>query len=106
MGHPPVGEPFDENVVQCGLLREILGIPFGTVAFDRAWVTPTVRGLAQAAYDNRSLPDGALEGARLLILADALEEAGCTEPALLSHLREPGLHVRGCWVLDLLLGRG
>jgi hypothetical protein len=39
------------------------------------------------------------------ILADALEEAGCTDAAILSHLRGPGPHVRGCWVVDLLLGK-
>jgi hypothetical protein len=59
--------------------------------------------LAQAAYDNRILPAGTLDPARLAILADALEEAGCDNADILSHLRGPGPHVRGCWPVDLLL---
>jgi hypothetical protein len=61
--------------------------------------------LATAIYDERSLPDGALDALRLRILADALEEAGCADADLLGHLRSPGPHVRGCWPLDVLLGR-
>jgi hypothetical protein len=61
--------------------------------------------LAQVAYDQRLLPSGMLEPARLALLADALEEAGCTNADLLGHLRGPGPHVRGCWALDLLLGK-
>ena len=44
--------------------------------------------------------------ARMPTLADALEEAGCTNADILAHCRQPGEHVRGCWVLDLLLGKG
>jgi hypothetical protein len=61
--------------------------------------------LAQAAYDQRELPAGTLDPTRLAVLADALEEAGCDQADLLSHLRDPGPHVRGCWVIDLLLGK-
>jgi hypothetical protein len=57
-----------------------------------------VRTLAQAIYDEHRFQD-------LPILADALDEAGCTNADLLSHLRGPGPHVRGCWALDLLLGK-
>jgi hypothetical protein len=39
------------------------------------------------------------------ILADALQDAGCNNDAILNHCREPGEHVRGCWVVDLVLGR-
>jgi hypothetical protein len=39
------------------------------------------------------------------ILADALEEAGCNNADILAHCREPGVHVRGCWVVDLLLAK-
>jgi hypothetical protein len=42
---------------------------------------------------------------RLPVLADALEEAGCTISDILDHCRGPGPHVRGCWVVDLLLGK-
>ena len=62
--------------------------------------------LAHAAYDERTLPSGHLDPARLAVLSDALEDAGCTDAAVLGHLRGPGPHVRGCHVLDLLLGRG
>jgi hypothetical protein len=61
--------------------------------------------LAQAAYDDRHLPAGTLDNGRLAILADALEEAGCTDADVLGHLRGPGPHVRGCWAVDLLLGK-
>jgi hypothetical protein len=87
------------------LSREIFGNPFRPVALDPAWRTATVLALARAAYEERSLPSGILDAARLSILADALEDAGCSEPAILSHLRGPGPHVRGCWVVDLLLER-
>jgi hypothetical protein len=61
--------------------------------------------LAEAAYEERSLPRGTLDADRLAVLADALEEAGCADPDLLGHLRGPGPHVRGCWALDLVLGK-
>jgi hypothetical protein len=57
-----------------------------------------IRHLARAIYDERRWDD-------LGILADALEEAGCTDADMLNHCRGPGLHARGCWVVDLLLGK-
>jgi hypothetical protein len=87
------------------LVRCIFGNPFRPVALYLGWLTPTVKALAQAAYEERVLPSGELDLARLKILADALEEAGCSETAILDHLRGPGPHVRGCWVVDLLTGR-
>ena len=87
------------------LLRCIFGNPFRLVTLAPAWLTPTVLALAQAAYDDRVLPAGTLEPARLAVLADALADAGCTDGDLLTHLRGPGPHVRGCWVVDLLLGK-
>jgi hypothetical protein len=64
-----------------------------------------VVALAQAAYDNRTLPAGTLDPVRFAVLADALEDAGCDNADILNHLRGPGPHVRGCWVLDLPLGK-
>ena len=63
-----------------------------------SWNGGTVAGLARSVYDERRFAD-------LPILADALEEAGCDNAELLTHLRGPGPHVRGCWALDLLLGK-
>jgi hypothetical protein len=62
--------------------------------------------MAVHIYDHRRLPEGALDGASLAVLADALDEAGCTDPDIPAHCRQPGPHVRGCWVIDLLLGKG
>jgi hypothetical protein len=52
------------------------------------------------------VPSGALEEDLLGVLADALEEAGCADEAMLGHLRGPGPHVAGCWAVDALTGRG
>jgi hypothetical protein len=94
-----------ERGAELTLVRDVFGNLFRPVPADSAWLTPTVRALAQAAYDNHTLPAGTLEPARLAVLADALEEAGCDSADILSHLRGPGPHVRGCWPLDLLLGK-
>jgi hypothetical protein len=56
-------------------------------------------------YEERELPSGHLDAARLAVLAGVLEEAGATDPRLLGHLRSPGPHVRGCFALDALTGR-
>lgn len=90
---------------QANVLRCIFGNPFRPVALDAALRTPDVLALAQAAYDKRKLPAGTLNPKRLAVLADALEDAGCTDTEILSHLRGPGPHVRGCWPVDLLLGK-
>jgi hypothetical protein len=95
----------EEREVQVRLLRDIYGNPFRPVSLDPAWLTPTVCSLAHAAYEERLLPSGHLDNARLAILADALEEAGCTEAAILDHLRSAGPPVRGCWPIDLVTGR-
>jgi hypothetical protein len=87
------------------LLREVFGNPFRPVALSPACRTPDVLTLAQAAYEERSLPAGTLEPARLALLADALEDAGCGEVEILGPLRSEGPHVRGCWVIDALLGK-
>jgi hypothetical protein len=93
---------------QTDLLREIFGNPFRVVLADPSWLTwngGTPLRLAQSAYYERALPEGTLNNARLAVLADALEESGCTVIEILTHLRGPGPHVRGCWVIDLLLGK-
>jgi hypothetical protein len=98
-----------EGEAMAGLLRCVVGNPFVPtpviVSSLLTWSDGLVLKLARAAYDDRHLPAGTLDEARLLVLADALEEAGCTDEAVLSHLRSDGPHVRGCWVLDLVLGK-
>jgi hypothetical protein len=90
---------------ECDLLRDIFGNLFRPVPLSPAWRTPQVVALGQAAYEERELPSGKLDVARLAVLADALEEAGCDQADILNHLRGPGPHVRGCWAVDLLLGK-
>jgi hypothetical protein len=85
------------------LLRDVFGNPFRRVAAP-SWRGHIVMSLCRAAYEERLLPAGHLDPARLLVLSDALEEAGCDDAELLGHLRSPAPHVRGCWALDLLTG--
>jgi hypothetical protein len=91
------------------LLRCIFGNPFRIApTVDSAWLIwqgGTAQQLARAVYKERHLPEGTLDPYRLALLADALEDAGCSDAALLGHLRGPGPHVRGCWALDLISGR-
>ena len=87
------------NCIAC--LRDIFGNPFRPVALDPAWFRwndGAIPRIAQAIYDERRFAD-------LPILADALEEAGCTSADILEHCRAEGEHVRGCWVVDLMLGK-
>src|SRR4051812_17679097 len=100
-----IDETVLDECTQCSFLRDLFGNPFRPVRLDSAWFTPTVVSLAQAACHERILPSGHLHPARLAVLADALEEAGCTDAEILGHLRGPGPHVRGCFVLDDILGK-
>lgn len=88
----------DEEARLAKLFRDVFGNPFRTVEINPAWLTSTVTQLAETIYADRSFDC-------LPILADALEEAGCTDADILNHCRQPGEHVRGCWVVDLLLGK-
>ena len=83
---------------QTALLRDVIGNPFHPVTFDPDWRTPAVVALARMMYDGRDF-------AHLPILADALEDAGCQDADILAHCRGPGPHARGCWVVDLVLGK-
>jgi hypothetical protein len=86
---------------QTQALRDLVGNPFRPVSISPSWLAwndGAVRKMAQAIYDARTFD-------RLPLLADALEDAGCTDGDILSHCRTPGEHVRGCWVVDLLLGK-
>src|SRR5262245_20400239 len=94
-----------EQVIQLRLLRCIFGNPFCPMRCDPAWLNADVVRLAHGASDERLLPSGELDPQRLLVLADALEDAGCANTDVLGHLRGPGPRVRGCWVVDMLTGR-
>jgi len=94
----------EEKRFLCHLLRDVIGNPFRPIAFDSGWLTPGMRAVAEAAYTQRSAV-GELDPARVGDLADALQEAGCSAPAVLWHLRERSPHVRGCNVLDVVLGK-
>jgi hypothetical protein len=83
---------------QCEFLRDLFGNPFRPVRIDPSWRTLAVVAIARA-IDEESAFD------RLPILADALEEVACSEPALLAHCREGGAHCRGCWAIDRLRGK-
>ena len=83
------------------MLRDIFGNPFRPVSFYSSWVPHNdgaIRKMAQSIYDERAFD-------RMPLLADALEDAGCTDADILTHCRSGGEHVRGCWALDLLLGK-
>jgi hypothetical protein len=82
----------------CGLLREVFSNPLRSPTPAPSWLTPTVIALATGIYADRAFD-------RMPILADALEDAGCEDANILSHCRGDGAHVRGCWVIDLLLGK-
>jgi hypothetical protein len=92
-------EPFRqaEREQQVGALRDIFGNPFCPASFSTTWRTDTAVALAKQMYDTRDF-------SAMPILADALQDAGCDNEDVLSHCREPGPHVRGCWVVDLVLG--
>lgn len=93
-----------EAEAACRIIRDVVGNPFRPLAIDQAWLTGTVVQLAQAAYDHRT-ERGTLDNARLAVLADSLEESGCTDARVLEHLRSSGDHWRGCHCVDALVGR-
>lgn len=92
------GGDSQERAAQSALLRELIGSPFRAVPVDPAWLTPAIHGLARHIYDERAFDLMAALGA-------ALSDAGCKDEEVLRHCAEAGPHVRGCWVVDLLLGK-
>ena len=84
---------------QAGFLRDVVGLlPFRPIVFATEWRTSTVLALARQMYESRDF-------SAMPILADALQDAGCENSAVLDHCRDPGPHTRGCWVVDLILGK-
>jgi hypothetical protein len=87
-----------ERQFQSDLLRDLFGNPFRPATVNPRWLTSTVTAFARTIYEDRAFD-------RMPQLADALERAGCTNADILAHCRQPGEHVRGCWVVDLILGK-
>jgi hypothetical protein len=88
----------EEMAVNADLVREVALNPFRSVAFSPQWRTDAVLALAGQGYEARDF-------SAMPILADALQDAGCEDADILDHCRGPGPHVRGCWVVDLVLGK-
>lgn len=82
----------------CNLLRCIFGNPFHPIILNPHWLTPTVTALAALIHEERQFD-------KMPLLGDALEEAGCDIVDVLKHCRGGGEHVRGCWVVDQVLGK-
>jgi hypothetical protein len=91
----------EEPRSQCGLIRDIFTLLFRPVTIPPAWLSwhgGLLVSMAHKMYESRDFSD-------MPVLADALEEAGCQDADILGHCRSGGEHVRGCWVIDLLLGK-
>ncbi|QEG27365.1 hypothetical protein GobsT_21190 [Gemmata obscuriglobus] len=88
-----------ERAEQIALVRDIFGNPFRPISLAPEWRTPTAVALALRMYDARNFD-------AMPILADALQDAGCENGDILNHCRGNQPHVRGCWVVDLILGKG
>jgi hypothetical protein len=89
-----------EAARQANLLRDVVGNPFRPVSVDPQWLEwrdGTVARMARTMYSERRFAD-------MPVLADALEDAGCTNADVLAHCRNGGPHALGCWALDLVLG--
>jgi len=87
-----------ETTTLCHMFRCVCGNPFRPVVLDRSWLTTTVVALASGIYDEKAFD-------RMPILADALQDAGCDNADVIAHCRSAGSHVRGCWLIDTLLGK-
>jgi hypothetical protein len=87
-----------EELAQVEVLRDIFEHPFRAVAVTPVWLTSDVLLLARTMFDSRDY-------SAMPILADALQDAGCDNEDVLNHCRGDGPHVRGCWVVDLVLGK-
>ncbi len=87
-----------DSSILAARLKDILGNPFHPININPSWLTSTVLSLANGIYNEKAID-------RMQILADALKDAGCDNEDILNHCRQPGAHVRGYWVVDLLLAK-
>jgi hypothetical protein len=87
-----------ERAIQAALIRDIFGNPFRPVSVEGSWLTSTIVTLAHDIYEDRTFD-------RMPVLADSLQGSGCNNADILDHCRSDGPHVRGCWVVDLMLGK-
>jgi hypothetical protein len=92
------GDALEEMSFQAALFRDVFGNPFRPTTISDAWKTRPVLDLARQMYGSRDF-------SAMPILADALQDAGCEDQDVLTHCRSGGPHVRGCWVVDLILGK-
>jgi len=92
----PVGGEPEEKRTQCDVFRELCRNPFRPVAIDRSWLKHEARELAERVYRKGEFD-------RLRELGDVLERAGCTDREIQEHSRKPAPHIRGCWLVDLIL---
>jgi hypothetical protein len=92
------GQDDDVRAEQAAIIKDIFGNPFRPIAFDPRWRTADTVGLATGIYEDRAFD-------RLPVLADALMDAGCADEQVLGHCRSQEPHVRGCWLVDLVLGK-
>ena len=88
----------EEHHAQATLARDIFGNPFDMAGVKPCWQSTAATSIARGIYHDRAFE-------RMPVLADALQDAGCENEAILNHCRGSGPHVRGCWVVDQLLGK-
>jgi hypothetical protein len=96
-----IAEIVQRKPIDLAILRDVFGNPFRPITINTAWLTwhdGLLVSMAQKLYESRDFSD-------MPVLADALEEAGCQDQDILGHCRSGGEHVRGCWVVDILLGK-
>ena len=87
-----------EKQSHSNIIRDVFGNPFRVVIVEPAWLTPNVVSLARTIYDHRAFD-------RMPMLGDAIEKTGFDNTDILDHCRSKTEHVRGCWVVDALLGK-
>jgi hypothetical protein len=88
----------DANKIGGRIIHDLFGNPFRHVTLDPSWLTSTVLALSQQMYESRDFSP-------MPIIADALQDARCDNDDILAHCRGPGPHSRGCWAVDLVLGK-